>query len=199
MSRERPCDRVVFPQSEPPAAYACGFAENSFFEKSGRSKPVSRVLSRAAISLGRRLPAASSNLPGSDNGPNRPAPGTIPGSSLFGLAPSGVCPAAAVTRSAVRSYRTISPLPYRGRSTQSRTTSVRRYIFCGTFPILTDGGRYPPLRPVEPGLSSGTPRPVFACRTTPAAAQFAPASMNCTTSHAPASRPIAHQVIPDTS
>jgi hypothetical protein len=30
-----------------------------------RSGPVSRVLSRAAISLGRRLPAASSNLPGS--------------------------------------------------------------------------------------------------------------------------------------
>jgi len=31
--------------------------------------------------------------------------------SLFGLAPGGVCPAAAVTGGAVRSYRTISPLP----------------------------------------------------------------------------------------
>ena len=31
--------------------------------------------------------------------------------SLFGLAPGGVCPAAPVARSAVRSYRTISPLP----------------------------------------------------------------------------------------
>ena len=30
---------------------------------------------------------------------------------LFGLAPSGVYPAAFVTKSAVRSYRTISPLP----------------------------------------------------------------------------------------
>jgi len=30
---------------------------------------------------------------------------------LFGLAPSGVFPATAVTNSAVRSYRTISPLP----------------------------------------------------------------------------------------
>ena len=31
---------------------------------------------------------------------------------------------------------------------------VRRYFFCGTFPVLTDGGCYPPLCPVEPGLSS---------------------------------------------
>jgi len=30
---------------------------------------------------------------------------------LFGLAPSGVCPAAPVASCAVRSYRTISPLP----------------------------------------------------------------------------------------
>ena len=30
---------------------------------------------------------------------------------LFGLAPGGVCPATPVTRHAVRSYRTISPLP----------------------------------------------------------------------------------------
>ncbi len=31
--------------------------------------------------------------------------------SLFGLAPSGVCHAVSVTRNAVRSYRTVSPLP----------------------------------------------------------------------------------------
>ncbi len=31
--------------------------------------------------------------------------------SLFGLAPGGVCPATTVTSRAVRSYRTISPLP----------------------------------------------------------------------------------------
>ena len=31
--------------------------------------------------------------------------------SLFGLAPSGVYPATTITRCAVRSYRTISPLP----------------------------------------------------------------------------------------
>ena len=31
--------------------------------------------------------------------------------SLFGLSPSGVCPAIEVTHDAVRSYRTFSPLP----------------------------------------------------------------------------------------
>src|SRR5688500_17425071 len=31
--------------------------------------------------------------------------------SLFGLSPGGVCPAGPVTRTAVRSYRTVSPLP----------------------------------------------------------------------------------------
>jgi hypothetical protein len=40
-------------------------------KKAGRSEPVSRVLSRAVISLGRRLPAASSNLPESDGEPDR--------------------------------------------------------------------------------------------------------------------------------
>ena len=80
-------------------------------KKRAGAEPISRVLSRATISLGRRLPAASSNLPGSGGGPDRPAPRQFPGSSLFGLAPSGVCPARTVTRSAVRSYRTFSPLP----------------------------------------------------------------------------------------
>src|SRR5262245_61100616 len=31
---------------------------------------------------------------------------------------------------------------------------LRRYLFCGTIPVLADGGRYPPPCPVEPGLSS---------------------------------------------
>jgi len=62
-----------------------------------------------AIPLGRRLPGASSNLPG------RPDPDTdpeiAPAPPLFGLAPGGVCRAASVAGSAVRSYRTVSPLP----------------------------------------------------------------------------------------
>src|SRR5580704_2349755 len=95
-----------------------------------------------AIPLGRRLPGASSNLP------ERPDLDTIPKLSalarkafapfLFGLAPGGVCRAAGVTASAVRSYRTVSPLPsppVAGRS--------RRSVLCGTFPGLAPAGRYP--------------------------------------------------------
>ena len=67
------------------------------------SWPVSRVLSRTAIHLGGKSPCRSSNLPRSRAG-HAYAP-------LFDLAPGGVFPATPVTSRAVRSYRTISPLP----------------------------------------------------------------------------------------
>ncbi len=61
------------------------------------------------IPLGRTLPFASSNQPGRLG---RSGPCTFPcAPSLFGLAPGGVCRAASVARRAVRSYRTLSPLP----------------------------------------------------------------------------------------
>src|SRR5260370_23379115 len=80
-------------------------------KKNGQSRPVSRVLSprivtsarEADIPLGPALPSASSELPGSAAG-NRIAP-------LCALAPGGACPAARVATGAVRSYRTVSPLP----------------------------------------------------------------------------------------
>src|SRR5207302_1799304 len=80
-------------------------------KKNGQSRPVSRVLFRrvvafpaaANIPLGPTLPPASSGLPGSAAG-NRITP-------LCALAPGGACRAARVTTGAVRSYRTVSPLP----------------------------------------------------------------------------------------
>ncbi len=66
-------------------------------------KPGSVRYRAAIIHLGLSLLTASSNLPESDAG-NIIA-------FLFGLAPSGVYLTAFVTKSAVRSYRTISPLP----------------------------------------------------------------------------------------
>jgi len=61
------------------------------------------------IPLGRPSPDASRDQPGRQAetpvGPRRPRP------PLFGLAPGGVCRAAPVARGAVRSYRTLSPLP----------------------------------------------------------------------------------------
>ena len=52
--------------------------------------------------------------------------------SLFGLAPGGVYLAIDVTADAVRSYRTLSPLPRPKR---------RRSSLCGTFPRVTPAGR----------------------------------------------------------
>ena len=58
--------------------------------------------------------------------------------TLFGFAPCGVLPAIRVTADAVRSYRTISPLPRLRRGDRpegpSLQTSPRRYIFCATIP-----------------------------------------------------------------
>ena len=52
--------------------------------------------------------------------------------SLFGLAPGGVYPAIDVTADAVRSYRTLSPLP---------CPKTWRSALCGTFPGVAPAGR----------------------------------------------------------
>jgi hypothetical protein len=80
----------------------------------GGSRPISRVLSRTAIHLGRASPRASSDLPGGPRGPR----GAVqrPRAPLFGLAPGGVYPAVGVATDAVRSYRTISTLPPRPKA-----------------------------------------------------------------------------------
>ena len=78
------------------------------------SRPVSRVLSRAFPPMDDH--SSGTPVAGRFARPTRMAgpetalapAGAAP--SLFGLAPGGVCPAAAVAGSAVRSCRTISPL-----------------------------------------------------------------------------------------
>ena len=52
--------------------------------------------------------------------------------SLFGFAPSGVYLAVDIAANAVRSYRTLSPLPH---------WKIRRFAFCGTFPGVAPAGR----------------------------------------------------------
>ena len=93
-----------------------------------REQPISRILSRATIPLGDTSLCRSSNLPEGFRRPRSRERGrgprwrTGPARTtalwtwpsipfLFGLAPCGVYPAAAVTSCAVRSYRTFSPLP----------------------------------------------------------------------------------------
>ena len=100
---------------------------------------ISRVLSRAIIHLGLASPQASSDLPGSCAGhANTP---------LFGLAPGGVYHATRVTTRAVRSYRTLSPLP-------ADQNLLRRSTLCCTGRRLTPPRCYLAPCPVEPGLSS---------------------------------------------
>jgi len=62
-----------------------------------------------AIRLGRPLPDASRDLPEGRCGYSPVAQSHQP--FLFGLAPGGVYPAVPVAEDAVRSYRTLSPLP----------------------------------------------------------------------------------------
>jgi len=83
------------------------------------------------IPLGRPLPAASCDQPGRRPGDGMKAHRLL--SPLFGLAPGGACRASRVAAWAVRSYRTLSPLP--------RWT--RRFAFCGAFPGVAPAGRYP--------------------------------------------------------
>jgi hypothetical protein len=59
----------------------------------------------------------------------------------------GFAIATPVASRAVRSYRTISPLP-------GGLSAARRYTFCCTFRGLTPPRSYLALCPVEPGLSS---------------------------------------------
>jgi hypothetical protein len=58
---------------------------------------------------------------------------------------------ATLSSRAVRSYRTVSPLP------RMPCDTVRRFILCCTFRRLTPPRRYLALCPMEPGLSSPPP------------------------------------------
>jgi hypothetical protein len=88
---------------------------------------------------------------------------------LFDLAPSGVCLAKPVTRPAgallphrftltggkgLEARNDLNDKSYLATSLKPLVPLPRRSTFCCTFPSLAAGGRYPPLRPVEPGLSS---------------------------------------------
>src|SRR5437879_9395132 len=92
------------------------------------------------ISLGWLSPATSSGLPA--------ARMTRAGSRcLFGLAPTGGYRAASVTRRAVGSYPTFSPLPL----------DTGRSVFCGPVRRLAAPRRYLAVYPAELGLSSAHP------------------------------------------
>ena len=71
--------------------------------------------------------------------------------SLFGLAPDGGCRATSVTRGAVGSYPTFSPLPCTQISDKFECKAV---YFLWPYPGITAGRRYLPSCPLVFGLSS---------------------------------------------
>jgi len=91
-----------------------------------------------AIPLVCRLPGASSNLP---ERLIRTDPGLLPPPFLFGLAPGGVCRAASVAGNAVRSYRTVSPLPRLNATRRGGLFSVA--LSLGRPRRAHPAGRYP--------------------------------------------------------
>ena len=112
-----------------------------------KSRPVSRVLSRAIIPLGSASPRTSSGLPGSARGSalpqHREAPGGFPiwPCSRWGLPCRRVLPP---TRCAL----TAPFHPCRSRE------GLRRSALCCTFRGLAPPRRYLAPDPPEPGLSS---------------------------------------------
>jgi hypothetical protein len=151
------------------------------------SQPVSRILSpstrrfRASlrattIPLAPALLTGSSNLPGSCR--RAACSRKLRGASLFGLAPCGVLPATSVARSAVRSYRTFSPLPF--------DSALSRLAQGGIFSVplvrrVAPPGNYPAHCPVEFGLSS--PESTFTAHTVVTLGNGHPANCNSTLSH----------------
>ncbi len=104
-------------------------------------RPISRVLSGAVIYLERRLPAASSGLPGARTGRAAPA------RSCLALLPVGVAWPPVSPRAPVVSYTTFSPSP-------ARSPGPAVCFSVALFRRVTPPGRYPAPCPVEPGLSS---------------------------------------------
>ncbi len=118
-------------------------------------RPISRVLSRAVIYLGRRLPAVSSGLPGAWTGRAAPCPPKW-ASPLLGLAPGGGCLAVRVATDAgglLHHLFTIT-VEQSQMSRAKRAYSTATYFSVALFRRVTPPGCYPAPCPVEPGLSS---------------------------------------------
>jgi hypothetical protein len=111
----------------------------------GGSRPVSRVLSGAAIHLGCTSPCTSSDLPGNPCGPHGAAEAAcspIWSCSGWGLPCRRVLPPARCALTAP-----FHPCRPAGRG-------FGRSVFCGTFRGLASPRRYLAPCPAEPGLSS---------------------------------------------
>ena len=109
-----------------------------------------------AIPLGRPSPGASSNQPERQGQRTRPRDvWKRRASLLFGFAPGGACHAAGVAARAVRSCRTLSPLPRRLTALRPRRGGLLSVALSLGFPPPDVIRRRVRL---EPGLSSASKR-----------------------------------------
>jgi len=106
------------------------------------SQPISRVLSRAAIPLGATSPSPSSGLPGSTRGRTL-RPLAEPRLPYLALLQVGFAVPWDVAIHAVRSYRTVSPLP-------APFPALRRSTLCCTVRELALPRRYLAPCPLSP-------------------------------------------------
>jgi len=122
-----------------PCAWGTDSAGHCPTDIQGARRPVSRVLFRARLRWIGPFDDHSSgtSVAGRLARPTRAAARKLRWAEalppLFGLAPGGVYRAAPVAGGAVRSYRTLSPLP---------GPRARRFAFCGTFPGVAPARRY---------------------------------------------------------
>ena len=121
--------------------------------KPGSVRRTAEAAHVTAIPLARRLPGASSNLPErlirTDPAFAAPRGVTRPRRSYSVLLPVGFAVPRPLPARAVRSYRTVSPLPRLIRN------APRRFVFCGTFPeVLPPPDVIRHRWSMEPGLSS---------------------------------------------
>ncbi len=149
---------VLFGNSQDPAMVTCLAGFTDCCEIKAR-RPVSRVLSPAEAGgwpfiwdARYRTPRATDPDGDAKTRPADPSCDETGLPSLLGLAPGGVYRAAPVAGDAVRSYRTLSPLP-RGATDRAEG----RFAFCGTFPRVAPAGRYP--APCFRGARTFLPRP----------------------------------------
>ena len=121
-------------------------------------RPVSRVLScpfeadmddhSSGTPVARRLARPTRMTARKTRPPDASGTGSSRLSSLLGLAPGGVYHAVPVAGPAVRSYRTLSPLP---AGLKPKLKAGRRFALCGTFPGVAPAGHYPaPCLPWSP-------------------------------------------------
>jgi hypothetical protein len=133
-----------FPATEPHGSTATKIAGLKNCQTACKPGSVHPSRGWTAIPLGRISRCASrdqpgrrdENIPATCRGRRRLGRSQPP---LFGLAPGGVYPAAPVTKGAVRSCRTVSPLP--AGPVRSREPILHgRFVFCGTFPGVAPAG-----------------------------------------------------------